>query len=158
MIWFIPTFVILDSTSDALRSRIILAYVVSNEIMSQSTALFANSTIIRTWTSFPFPGSLNVDFASGMYEPQSSAGVDSDGVLLVVNPDHALPVVDDGDIIIHVVRERLVAHPRDTESDVLDWRYGEEVHREHDGVEEGERPANVVDELLSACCMRNARS
>ena len=123
MIWFVPTFVILDSTSDALRSRVILAYEI-NESKYHSVRQL---TIIRTWTSFPFPGSLNVDFASGMYESQSSAGVDSDPVLLVVNPDYALPAVDDGDIIIHVVRERRVAHPRDAEPDVLDLRDGGEV-------------------------------
>ena len=66
-----------------------------------------------------------MNLASGMYESQSSAGVDSDRVLLVINPDYALPVVDDGDIVIHVVRERLVSYPWEAVADEGDLRLGE---------------------------------
>lgn len=88
-----------------------------------------------------------MDFAGGVDVSQRPAGVDRHRVLLVVDPRKAGPVVDHGEVFVHVVCERLVTHPRKAVANVLELRERREVLREHHRVEEGERrAARVADQ------------
>lgn len=84
---------------------------------------------------------MDVDFTGGVDVSQRPAGVDRHRVFLVVDPRKAGPVVDHGEVFVHVVCERLVTHPRKAVANVLELRQRREVLREHHRVEEGERRA-----------------